>query len=105
LGAFLAGLDFFPDFPFFGATGARCGVRLAFLAALGCSSVAVAEAAAFSSSVFARHLIFSLCGDHRGHDMDHSGASGKQVDSAGNRKRRWNGDHHGYCVQLAAVGI
>jgi hypothetical protein len=35
LGAFLAGLAFFPAFPLAGATGARRGARVAFLLAFG----------------------------------------------------------------------
>lgn len=39
-----------------------------------------------------RHLICSFSGDHRGHDMDHSGALGKQANSGVFRRRRLNGD-------------
>jgi hypothetical protein len=35
---------------------------------------------------------FSLRGDDRGHDMDHSASTEKQGKSALQRKRRWNGD-------------
>jgi hypothetical protein len=39
-----------------------------------------------------RHRGFSSAVDYRGHDMDHSGAPKKQVDSGDTPKRRWNGD-------------
>src|SRR5580704_11690034 len=52
LGAFLAGVAFFPGLPFAGATGARRGARAAFLQALGCSSAAGAGAVAVSSAIF-----------------------------------------------------
>jgi hypothetical protein len=49
LGAFLAGLAFFPDLAFFGATWApRCATR-AFLAAFGCSLLPGACAVAVSA--------------------------------------------------------
>jgi hypothetical protein len=38
------------------------------------------------------HFDFSFGGNYRGHDMNHSGARGKQGDSTENRKGRWNGD-------------
>jgi len=49
--------------------------------------------------------VLSFGGDYRVHDMDHSGAPGKQVNSVGNRRRRWNGDGCGYRPPLAASGI
>src|SRR5580704_13869777 len=52
LGAFLAGVAFFPGLAFAGATGARRGARAAFLLALGCSSAAGVGAAAVSSVIF-----------------------------------------------------
>ncbi len=48
-GRFLVELAFFPDLPFFGATCAPRGARLAFLAAFGCSFASVAGPAALSS--------------------------------------------------------
>ena len=50
------------------------------------------------------HFDFSFGGDYR-HDIHHSGSRGKQLNSAGNRKRRWNGDDLGRRQQLAAFGI
>jgi hypothetical protein len=39
-----------------------------------------------------RHFLFSLSGDYRVHDMNHSEAYEKQPKSERSRKRRWNGD-------------
>lgn len=38
------------------------------------------------------HLLFSLSGEYRVHDMNRSEAHEKQPKSEGSRKRRWNGD-------------
>ena len=59
LGAFFAGLAFFPAFPLAGATGARRGARLAFLVALGGSPAAVAGEVAVPSSI--TEFMFSPC--------------------------------------------
>ena len=48
--------------------------------------------------------VFSFSGSYRDH-IHHSSATGKQVDSVGNRIRRWNGDGHDQGVRLAAFGI
>jgi hypothetical protein len=46
-----------------------------------------------------------LCGDCRGHDIDHSVRLRKQANSASNRERRTNGDDVRPCPQLASGGI
>jgi hypothetical protein len=51
LGGFLAGLAFFPDLAFFGATWARCRATLAFLVGFGFCSAATAAWAVPASSV------------------------------------------------------
>jgi len=43
----------------------------------------------------------ALCWQHLAED----GAPGMQVNSVGNRRRRWNGDGCGYRPPLAAFGI
>src|SRR5580704_2549033 len=69
-GAFLAGLAFFPDLPFFGATWARRAPALAFFFAFGSSAWATVAASVVSVSDV---MLFLLLWD-RCHDIDHSGA-------------------------------
>ena len=78
LGAFFLGLAPFFEEAFSGATVAPCAATAA----------AVSVVAAFSVVIF-------VCSPSAGlprQDIHHSGAPGKQVDSAGFWRRRWNGD-------------
>jgi len=67
LGAFLAGVTFFPAFPFFGATVRARLAPLTFVAAFGGS---VARASAFSSASAVEIIAFSplLAGFPRSHE-------------------------------------
>jgi len=50
------------------------------------------------------HFEFSFGGDYR-HDMDHSGAPGKQGNSANLPQWRWNGDGRLLSAQIASECI
>ena len=91
LGAFLAGLAFFPALAFSGATCARTcasgglfgGFRLPVSVAAGAVSVLL----------WSMSCCFSFGGDYRGHDMDHSGAPGNASEFCRkSNEGRWNGD-------------
>jgi len=88
LGAFLTRLVFLPALPFFGATWARRAPGRAFFPRFGLRSCA--GRGGFGLFCDCRHII-SLCGAHRDH-MDHSGAPGKQVNSARLGEGRCKGD-------------
>ena len=49
------------------------------------------------------HRGFSSAVDYRGHDMDHSSAREKQVNSAVNPAKRWEGDQRGPAEQSLAM--
>jgi hypothetical protein len=51
------------------------------------------------------HFVFSFGGDYRGHDMDHSAAPEKQVNSVGNAEGDETAMGAGHHPQLAAGGI
>jgi hypothetical protein len=100
LGAFLAGLAFFPGLPFFGATWARRAPLWAFFAAFD-SSAAGARAVSVVS-VF-DVMLFSFNGNFRDH-MNHSG----RRETQGNSAQISEGDVIAMKVrnrQLAAFGI
>jgi hypothetical protein len=81
LGAFFAGVAFLPDLALFVATGASGGLFRGF------RPDSSAGRRRFSLFCIRDH-VFSLRGDYRGHDMDHSSAGRKQVDCS----RRGTGD-------------
>jgi hypothetical protein len=85
LGAFLPGLAFLADLPFFGATWAPRGATRAVLVAFVCS-LRTGPCAVAVSAINSVILISPLAVDYR-HDMDHSGERGKQANSQRNRTK------------------
>jgi hypothetical protein len=99
LGAFFAGLAFFPDLPFFGARLAPFFAALAFFLAFGWSPLAAVWAVVVASVTCDVIISCSFVGgNYRVVDIDHSAAPGKQAHSA--RQRRWNGDEVGLLRHL-----
>ena len=100
LGAFLAGVAFLAGLPSFFATWAPCGATRAFFGGFRLLARWGLGAAVFLCSRCGH--ILSFCGDHRGHDIHHSGAPGLQVDSGAISHRRLKGDDTGRLDQMRA---
>ena len=87
LGAFLAGVAFFPALALAGATlRATCAQRWPFW---WLSARLRAGVGRFRFLLCRCHDVFSFGGDYRGHDMDHSGGPEMQVNSEAQQAMEW----------------